>query len=378
MPYEHVREVLKLFRPYIPSGRSICGIIDLLGIHAEGVLDRLECEGGEVVVVQVDGRGMPRIQDSEQKKRCRPHKKRKKNSPDSKRGTGRRRRLRQGSKKAVQRRKKGQKAKNTKRVTVGVIYALNRQEDGTWEGPFGKFVARFGKADEVFKRLRSALKSMGEIVDKVYFISDGAPEYQRLRQNYLPEAVPVIDFYHVCEYLWKAGGTIYREGTKKLSNFVERLKGHLRNGQVERVLRILRTKQKEIPSRGPGTKGRRKRMRIAINYIDKRKDLMPYKELRELQLEIGSGVIESTVRQVVVIRFDGPGMRWGPRAQLLLHVLCLRLSDGWAVFCDFINQWARQAQPRRRLTPQGVNEGAKPKTAAQKAAKKPKIYSQAA
>ncbi|MDI6773664.1 MAG: transposase [bacterium] len=354
MPYDQAKEVMEYFRPYVPSKRSICGIIDLIGPHAEGVLDELECEAGEVVEIQVDARGAPKIRQEEYAKRCKPHKKRPRGQERPK---GKRRRYRVGEKKARPRLTKGQKSKNKKRVTVGVISSLNRQADGSWEGPFGKYIARFGDGEQVFKRLRQALDRMGPQVKRVVFYSDGDPQYAVLARKYFPTATIVVDFYHVSEYLWRAGETIYKEGSKELIGFVEQLKEMVCNGEVEEVLSVLMSKLETISKRGPGTKGRRKRMAQSINYLSKRVWQMPYKELREQKLEIGSGMIESAVRQVVALRLEGPGMKWGERRdQLILHLLCVRLSGAWNTLVEVIRQWAHQPRHRRRLTPVGVSE----------------------
>ena len=42
-------------------------------------------------------------------------------------------------------------------------------------------------------------------VKQVVFYSDGDPQYARLARKYFPTATIVVDFYHVSEYLWKAG-----------------------------------------------------------------------------------------------------------------------------------------------------------------------------
>jgi len=357
MAYDQAKEVMGYFRPYVPSKRSICGIIDMIGPHAEGVLDELECEAGEVVEIQVDARGGPKIRPEEYAKRCKPHKKRPKGQ---KRPKGKRRRYRAGEKKARPRLTKGKKSKNKKRVTVGVIASLNKQADESWEGPFGKYIARFGDAEQVFKRLRQALDRMGPGVQQVVFYSDGDPQYARLARKYFPTATIVVDFYHVSEYLWKAGETLYKEGSKELVGFVGQLKEMVCNDEVEEVLSILWSKHETIPKRGPGTKGRRKRMLQTINYISKRVWQMPYKALREQGLEIGSGMIESAVRQVVALRLEGPGMKWGEgRDQLILHMLCVRLSGAWDILVEAIHKWAHQPHHHRRLTPVGVNVGKK-------------------
>ncbi len=355
MAYEKAQEVLQLFRAYVPSKRSICGIIDLLGQHAEQILDDTPCEGGEVAMIQVDARSAPQIRKTEYKKRCQPHKKR----VNRRNRKGRKRCVKVQHTTTKKRRTRGQKSKKNKQITVGLIYTLNRMDDGTWEGPYGKFFARFGSAEAVFKRLKATLDAMGDTVKTVVFLSDGAPHYRNLQLKYFPQAIAAIDFYHVTEYLWKAGETIYEEGSDALEEFVAHLKTMLLEGEIHEVLSILQSKKETIAQKGPGTKGRRKRMSDSINYISKRVEQMPYKELREKGLEIGSGAIEGAVRQIVAIRFDGPGMRWGEhRAQLLLHLICLHLSGGWNAFIKTIIDWAHKPHFQRRMTPIGINEGA--------------------
>ena len=376
MPYEQAKEVMELFRPYVPSKRSICGIIDMLGPRAEGVLDDLPCEAGQVVEIQVDARGAPKIRPEEYELRCRPHKKKPRGQ---KRHQGKRRHYRSKKKKVHPRPAQGKKSKNKKRVTVGVISSMNKQEDGSWEGPFGKYIARFGKGEEVFKRLREALDSMGPGVQQVVFYSDGDPQYAVLARKYFPKAIIVVDFYHVSEYLWKAGATLYKPGSKELVGLVEQLKQMLCAGEAEEVLSVLRSLYETIPRRGPGTKARRKQMMKTINYLSKRVWQMPYKELRDQGLEIGSGMIESAVRQLVALRLEGPGMKWGAyRDQLILHLLCVRLSRGWDVLAETIRAWAHEPHHRRRMTPVGVNEGKKKQAAASPATTDAELHAKAA
>lgn len=355
MAYQQAQEVLRHFRQYVPSTRSMCGIIDLIGSQSEVVLDQVDLKGGEVAVVQVDARSAPTIREEEYEKRCQPHKKRCQRESVQK---GKRRMIRvKGHPNEKPRRTRGKKAKKNKQVTVGLIYALDRLPDGSWEGAYGKFLARFGSAEAVFKRLKQTLDAMGDVVKQVVFISDGAPQYRKLQLKYFPNAMAVVDFYHVSEYLWKAGEALYAEGSEELWGFVSLLKEMLSRSEIHEVLSILRGELERIPLKGPGTKGRRQRMTNAINYISKRIHQMPYRELRELGLEIGSGAIEGAVRQIVAIRFDGPGMRWGDhRPQLLLHMICLRLSGAWDKFSEAIVNWAHTLHERQRMTPVGVNE----------------------
>jgi hypothetical protein len=76
---------------------------------------------------------------------------------------------------------------------------------------------------------------------------------------------------------------------------------------------------------------------------------MRYQTLREHGLVIGSGLIEGTVRHLVGMRLDGPGMRWGKaRAEAVLHLRCVLLNGLWA---DFESYLARQDSLRLAAKP---------------------------
>lgn len=343
MPLAHVCEVMERFVAYVPSTRAIEGFIDKLGPLAAEAWDDVPLADGEVVMLQADGRGLPRIQPQEMAKRCKPHSK----------GKGRRRAKRTSK----PRRTKGQKAKHKKRVTVGIITTWRRVDDGEcWEMVGKKVVANLGGAEPVFRLLAKELAGLGPGEHEVFFLSDGDPHLERLQKDHFPNATSIVDFYHVCEYLWKAGETIYKEGSQELIAFVHELKGLLLADRAKDVVERLKEAAKTIPRTGPGTKGRRKRMAEAIQYLNNRMPRLRYQDLHGRGLDIGTGAIESAVRQVVAIRFDGPGMRWGERAVHLLALLCLRISGGWNNLMERLVNNAHQRAPIQRITPRGVNE----------------------
>ena len=357
MPFDHVKDVLGRFYGYAPCKRSILGLVDLVAPVAQDALDEVELEPGEVAVVQVDARGLPRIQSSEYDKRCKKHKK-------TGRTRGKWRRVGGRKKPVSPHNRKGKKRGKKKQVTVGLIYTLKRSSDGKWEGPYGKVVARLGDCESVFAALAAELERLEEKPRKVIFISDGAEHLADLRKRHLPDAVHVLDYYHVCEYLWDAATAAHGEGDKETMRYFEQLKERLRTDGPAPVLASLRAHLAKIPKKGPGNKGRRKRLSDAIRYISKRVDQMPYKQQREEGLEIASGAIESAVRQVVAIRFDGPGMRWGGhRSQALLTLICVRLSSGWNKLRTLLEKSAHQPRCKQRMTPIGVAEAKRSRTA---------------
>jgi hypothetical protein len=158
-----------------------------------------------------------------------------------------------------------------------------------------------------------------------------------LQQKYFPEAECCLDWYHLVEYLWKAGCCIYKEGSDALRQWVSEQKDRLRRGDVEEVLDELHRRLAAVPKTGPGTKGRRKRLGEVIGYMTEHKGRMPYSKFLEEGLDIGSGAVEGAIRHVVRLRLDGPGMRWGRgRSELVLHLRCIFLNGQWAEFTAYI------------------------------------------
>ena len=47
----------------------------------------------------------------------------------------------------------------------------------------------------------------------VLFLSDGERALRTLQQRYLPEAIPILDLWHVMEYLWKGAHVFHAEGS---------------------------------------------------------------------------------------------------------------------------------------------------------------------
>src|SRR5580704_15569427 len=94
---------------------------------------------------------------------------------------------------------------------------------------------------------------------------------------------------------------------------------------------------------------RRKVLDATINHFTKNRARMRYQYLRQHGLVISSGLIEGTVRHLVGMRLDGPGMRWGKgRAEAVLHLRCVVLNGLWT---DFESYLARRASRRLAAQP---------------------------
>lgn len=328
MAFGTARRLFAEFHEWAPSSRTTLRMVDAVGAEARGFLDAdaVPDDDGEVLVIQVDGRGAPMISSTEHARRRRPKQRTK--------GTQRHTRRLRRREHPRPRRNKGDKSKNAKIAFVGVIYTLRATRHG-WEGPINKrLIATFESHDALFRWLAEHAERRGYGRKRCVFLADGSDHIWRGQQKYFSKAVPCIDWYHVAEKLWEAGGCLHREGSTALREWVNEQQRRLRRGKVTDVLDAMASAHNAISKTGPGNKGRRKRLIGIIEYLSNHEHHMPYASLRRDDLDIGTGAVEGAVRNLVGLRLDGPGMRWGrDRAEMILHLRCIVLNGQWNDFC---------------------------------------------
>ncbi len=330
MAFDEALDTMKQFGGYAPAKRSALGIVDHLGPEAREFLNELPApsDDGEYLVIQVDCGAAPMLTAAEHKKRCRPHQKRP--TGTSKRGV--RRRKRQETPRP--RRKKGDKSKNGRSAALAVVYTLRRLPDGTVEGPLNKRVlGTFRGLHHLFGLLNREVLQRGYGWKRTVFLSDGDKTIAALRRGFFPKATACLDWYHLCEYLWKAGAIVYKEGSDELSRWVHERKEELRSGCIDAVFEAFRKLEDSIDKSSPKAENLRERLAKIVNYVDKRRNDMPYAELLKLDLDIATGAVEGAVKHVVRARIDGQGMRWSPeRAEFILALRLVVINGEWSTF----------------------------------------------
>lgn len=327
MAFGTARRLFAEFHEWAPSSRATLRMVDAVGAEARGFLDAnaVPDDDGEVLVIQVDGRGAPMISSTEHARRRRPKRRTK--------GTRRHARRLRRREHPRPRRNKGDKSKNAKIAFVGVIYTLRATRHG-WEGPINKrLIATFHSHEALFRWLAEHAERRGYGRKRSFFLADGSDHIWRNYEKHFSKAVPCIDWYHVAEKLWEAAGCLHEEGSAALRQWVQAEQSKLRHGKIVEVLDDLATAHNAIPKTGPGNKGRRKRLLGIIEYLATHERRMPYAALRRDDLDIGTGAVEGAVRNLVGLRLDGPGMRWGrDRAEMILHLRCIVLNGQWDDF----------------------------------------------
>jgi len=192
--------------------------------------------------------------------------------------------------------------------------------DGTIGGP-----------DEIFKILRSHLvardiKQASEIV----CVGDGAlwiwDRMKRLMDELKIDSSKVhfvLDFYHAVEHLSTVADGKRGWNKRKRKKWLKEMKNRLKHGNVDDIL----VKLKDL-ARGRNAKAVKREMK----YFKENKERMRYDVFMNKKLPIGSGAMESGIRQVVNMRLKSAGMFWKKEnAEGFLHLRCYLKSNRWDI-----------------------------------------------
>lgn len=153
-------------------------------------------------------------------------------------------------------------------------------------------VATFGEYLWVEARRRGVFSAAAVVV-----LGDGSHWIWNLADQYFPEAVQIVDWYHASTYIWKAAHALFPEGSPLATNWAKHHLDWLWDGQVGAVIASLQTY---------GTSGAA--ITSTITYLTEHQGRMHYAEYRARGMQIGSGTIESGCKHVLGARLKQAGM----------------------------------------------------------------------
>jgi hypothetical protein len=163
----------------------------------------------------------------------------------------------------------------------------------------------------------------------VVCLMDGERALWDARAVYFPEAVGILDLFHVLERFWAVAHCFHKEGSDEAREFVGQRLRDLLQGRVGYVIGGLRRRLKAGKLSGP----KKKVVRATVEYLANNREHMRYDEYLAAGYPIGSGVAEGACRHLVKDRMEQTGMRWTVEgAQAMLHVRALYLNDQWEEF----------------------------------------------
>lgn len=153
-----------------------------------------------------------------------------------------------------------------------------------------------------------------------------------LEQLGVPEArqYQLFDFYHALEHL-QDFAQLACSTPSSLKAWVKKSRTLLKRGHINQLIKTM----KQLADNAKGQK--REDLIQALEYFSRQPQRFGYSHIAALNLPIGSGSIESLIRQVVNLRLKGNGKFWLPQqAEIILHGRCQWAAGSWANFANSI------------------------------------------
>ena len=170
--------------------------------------------------------------------------------------------------------------------------------------------------------------------ENIVFISDGATWLRNMISELFPEAIQILDKFHLIENIYDYGKFIFNEDMKKVERFKDKIIGYCYSREYKLIEKELK-KYKDITI--PPTV-----CNLPV-YLRNNKDKIDYSTYEHNGWFVGSGAIESSNKTIVQQRLKQAGMRWSvDGANYLIILRCYQESDHWdeieKIVVDYFNQ----------------------------------------
>jgi len=162
-------------------------------------------------------------------------------------------------------------------------------------------------------------------------IGDGAAWIWNLSEELYPDAIQIVDRWHVKEHFCELANLLYGAGTPQAHRWIERRFQQLDSGCFDDLLRAITRHVTRCDA-----------ARKLLAYLRTNRQRMDYPRFEQQGLCTSSGVVEAGCKVVIGARLKRAGMHWSlPGANAILALRCSRLS---ARFQDF---WERRSEMAR-------------------------------
>ena len=182
-----------------------------------------------------------------------------------------------------------------------------------------QYVAHLGTSRCFTHQMDGLIESYGRLGNRLVFVSDGGTWIKNWIEDAFPEAISILDYYHVCEHLHEFANTTFDDEAIR-KKWVVRQKELLSDSKVKQVIANIKKQGKESEA-----------AISLINYYSSNAYRMDYKMYKKTGAGIiGSGAIESAHRTVVQKRMKQSGQRWSNAgAQNMLNLRVLQMNGQW-------------------------------------------------
>ena len=197
----------------------------------------------------------------------------------------------------------------------------------------------FGGVEGFMTLLEMYLVKLGVVhASQVLLVADGAPWiWQRIpallkRLGLSAEQIiELIDFYHAAEHLRKFSELVF-SNQKQAKAWFETARSTLKHKSLSGLLKQMQRLVEEMSNQRKQAEAEAK-----LPYFRNQPQRFAYPQVKAMNLPIGSGAIESLIRQVVNLRLKGNGKFWLPEnAEIILHGRCQWAAGQWNQFSQRI------------------------------------------
>lgn len=177
-------------------------------------------------------------------------------------------------------------------------------------------------------------RGYGRAVHKVC-LSDGAGSIASQRQRCFPDATFILDHKHAVEHLHQTAQAGFGSGSKAESWF-DRQKERLWNGRVRLIIKDIAglCRKAGPPPKGAAETDRRRILATNLHYFETNREGMDYPRFRKNGWPIGSGIVESTIKQLGK-RLKGSEKHWvidGAESTLQVMAHLIAEDGSWNEF----------------------------------------------
>jgi len=165
--------------------------------------------------------------------------------------------------------------------------------------------------------------------DQVLALGDGGNFIDPLLEREFRCYVRIVDWRHAQEHLWDCARAIHGTESPGVPRAAKRLETLLWNGKVKKVIAALAQHAQQLgePAKEDGPAHPRRVLHQNVGYFTKHQEHMNYPEYRHRGWPIGSGVVESGVKQFNK-RVKGSDQFWNePTLEPILALRGLWLSQ---------------------------------------------------
>ena len=155
--------------------------------------------------------------------------------------------------------------------------------------------------------------------ENIVFISDGATWLRNMITELFPEAVQILDKFHLIENIYDYAKYIFKDDMQKVEEFKDKILGYCYSGEFDLIEKELeKYKNIQVP----------KTVCNLPVYLENNRDKINYSKYEHNGWFVGSGAIESSNKTVVQLRLKQAGMRWSVNgANYMIALRCMVESN---------------------------------------------------